>query len=82
MLSLFRMKYYTPSFFHIKAPKLTLVNDLEQGNADSAAATAASSEFCVFNDGPYWVLGLRTELPRTLLPVFRNNRTLPRIRLF
>lgn len=58
------MKYYTPSFFHIKAPELTLVNDLEQGNADSAAAAAASSEFCVFSDGPYWVLGLRTELPR------------------
>ena len=51
------MKYYTPSFFHIKAPELTLVNDLEQGNADSAAAAAASSEFCVFSDGPYWVLG-------------------------
>ena len=40
------MKYYTP-FFHIKAPEHTLVNYLEQGNADSAAAAAASSEFCV-----------------------------------
>ena len=57
------MKYYTPSFSHIKTAELTLVNDLEQGNADSAVATAASSEFCVFSHGSYWVLGLRTELP-------------------